>query len=56
MRLRTQEALAKKAGIHPIYLAQIEGSPKNPPTRIPSLPMLEKLAKVLKLKVAELLE
>ncbi len=52
----TQDGLAKKAGIHPIYLAQIEGSTKNPPTRTPSLPMLGKLAKVLKVKVAELLE
>jgi transcriptional regulator with XRE-family HTH domain len=52
----TQEALAKRARIHPVYLAQIEGSAKNPPTRTPSLPMLEKLAKALKVKVGELLE
>ena len=52
----TQETLAKKAGIHPIYLAQLEGSAKNPPTRTPSLPVLEKLAKALKVKVGELLE
>jgi transcriptional regulator with XRE-family HTH domain len=52
----TQAALAKKAGIHPIYLAQIEGSAKNPPIRTPSVPMLERLAKALKVKVGELLE
>jgi transcriptional regulator with XRE-family HTH domain len=52
----TQETLAKKAGIHPVYLAQIEGSAKNPPTRTPSLPMLQRLAKALKVKVGELLE
>jgi len=52
----TQEALAKKAGIHRVYLAQMEGSAKNPPTRTPSLPMLEKLAKALKVKVGKLLE
>lgn len=59
VRLRqgmTQEALAAKAGIHPVYLAQIEGSAKNPPTRTPSLPMLQKLAKALKVKVGELVE
>ncbi len=52
----TQDGLAKKAGIYPIYLAQIEGTAKNPPTRTPSLPMLERLAKALKVKVAELLK
>jgi transcriptional regulator with XRE-family HTH domain len=52
----TQVGLAKKAKINPIYLAQIEGSAKNSPTRTPSLPMLERLAKALKVKVGELLE
>ncbi len=52
----TQVALAKKAKISPIYLAQIEGSAKNPPIRTPSLPMLERLAKALKVKVGELVE
>jgi len=48
--------LVFKAGIHPVYLAQLEGSAKNPPTRMPSLPMLAKLAKALKVKVGKLLE
>jgi transcriptional regulator with XRE-family HTH domain len=52
----SQEALAKKVGTHQVYIAQMEGSAKNPPTRTPSLPMLEKLAKALKVKVGELLE
>ncbi len=52
----TQEALAKKAGISRVYLAQIEGSAKKAPIRTPTLPMLEKLAKALKVKVGRLLE
>jgi transcriptional regulator with XRE-family HTH domain len=52
----TQVALAKRAKISPIYLAQIEGSAKNPPIRTPSFPMLEKLAKALKVTVGELVE
>jgi transcriptional regulator with XRE-family HTH domain len=52
----TQVGLAKKAKINPIYLAQIEGSAKNPPISTPSLPMLQKLAKALKLTVGELVE
>jgi transcriptional regulator with XRE-family HTH domain len=47
----TQEALAKKAGIHRVYVAQIEGR-----TKTPSLGMLEKLAKALGVKLVELLE
>ncbi len=47
----TQQALADRAKIHRVYLAQIEGA-----TRAPSLEMLERLAKALKVKVAELLE
>ena len=50
----SQEALASKAGIARVYLAQIEGSAKNPPTRSPSLATLEKLARALKVKVADL--
>jgi len=49
-----QVALAKKAKIGPIYLAQIEGSAKKPPIRMPSLPMLERLAKALQVPVGEL--
>jgi XRE family transcriptional regulator, regulator of sulfur utilization len=47
----TQEALAKKAGVHRVYVAQIEAQ-----TKVPSLPTLEKLAKALGAKVATLLE
>jgi len=47
----TQEALAKKAGVHRVYVAQIEGQ-----TKVPSLATLEKLAKALRVKVGRLLE
>ena len=47
----TQETLAKKANLHRVYLAQIEAQIKTP-----SLGTLERLAKALKVKVAELLE
>jgi transcriptional regulator with XRE-family HTH domain len=47
----TQEALAKKAHIHRVYVAQIEGQ-----TKVPSLATLEKLAKALGVPVTELLE
>ena len=47
----TQEALAKKVNVHRIYLAQIEGQAKTP-----SLRVLERLARALKVKVSELLE
>lgn len=46
----TQGSLAKTVGIHRVYLAQIEGGVKTP-----SLPMLSKIAKALKVKVTELL-
>jgi transcriptional regulator with XRE-family HTH domain len=46
----TQEALADKAGIHRVYLAQIEAA-----TKTPSIATLEKIAKALKVKTAELL-
>ncbi len=52
----SQEALAKKVGTHQVYIAQIEGSAKNPPTRTPSLPMLERIAKALKVKLGRLVE
>ena len=52
----TQVALAKKAKISPIYLAQIEGSAKKPPIRTPSLPMLERLTKALHVTVGELVK
>ena len=47
----TQETLAKKAKVHRVYLAQIEGQ-----ARTPSLRVLERLAKALKVKVTELLQ
>ncbi len=47
----TQEALAKKVGIHRVYLAQIEASSKTP-----SLHTLERLAKALGVKVTDLLD
>jgi transcriptional regulator with XRE-family HTH domain len=47
----TQEELARKAGLHRVYVAQIEAQ-----TKVPSLGTLEKLAKALKVKIAELLE
>ena len=50
-RRLTQQTLADKAKIHRVYLAQIEGA-----TRAPSLDLLERLAKALKVKVGELLK
>ena len=47
----TQQAIAAKAKIQRVYLAQIEGA-----TRAPSLEMLERLAKALKVPVGELVE
>ena len=47
----TQQAMADKAKIHRVYLAQIAGA-----TRAPSLEMLERLAKALKVKVGALVE
>ena len=47
----TQQALADKAKIHRVYLAQMEGA-----TRAPSLEMLDRLAKALKVTVGELVE
>jgi transcriptional regulator with XRE-family HTH domain len=47
----TQEALAKKASLHRVYLAQIEGQ-----TKVPSIAMLEKIARALGVPVTELLE
>ena len=47
----TQAQLAKRVGVHRIYVAQIEGQ-----TKVPSLATLEKLAKALNVKVGRLLE
>lgn len=47
----TQAALAEAAGVHRIYIAQIEGG-----TKVPSIATLEKIAKALGVKVGRLLE
>ena len=47
----TQAALAKRAGVHRVYLAQIETQ-----TKVPSIATLEKIAKALNVKVGRLLE
>jgi transcriptional regulator with XRE-family HTH domain len=48
-RKLTQAALAKKLGVHRVYVAQIEGR-----TKLPSLAVLQRLAKVLRVTLAEL--
>ncbi len=50
-RRLTQQALADKAAIHRVYLAQLEAG-----TKTPSLHTLRRLAKTLRVKVAVLLE
>ena len=45
----TQQALADRVGIQRVYVAKIEGGVKTP-----SLQMLEKLARALKVTVGEL--
>ena len=47
----TQEALAAKVDIHRVYLAKIETA-----VNAPSLDMLERLAKALRVKPGALLE
>jgi transcriptional regulator with XRE-family HTH domain len=47
----TQAALAAKAGVNRVYVAQIETNVK-----VPSIRTLEKLAKALGVKVGRLLE
>jgi transcriptional regulator with XRE-family HTH domain len=46
----TQAALAKRAKLHRVYVAQIEAQ-----TKIPSLTALDRLAKALGVPVTELL-
>ena len=46
----SQQALADKVKIHRVYVAKIEGA-----VQAPSLEILGRLAKALKVKVAELL-
>lgn len=50
-RQLTQQALADKVGIHRVYLAQLETG-----TKTPSLRTLQRLAKALGVKVADLLD
>lgn len=50
-RQLTQQALADKVGIHRVYLAQLEAG-----TKTPSLRTLQRLAKALRVKVADLLD
>jgi transcriptional regulator with XRE-family HTH domain len=47
----SQQGLADTVKIHRVYLAKIEGA-----AQAPSLEMLERLAKALKVKAGELLE
>lgn len=46
----TQQTLAERARIHRVYLAKIEGA-----VQAPSLEILDRLAKALKVKAADLL-
>ena len=50
-RQLTQQALADKVGIHRVYLARLEAG-----TRTPSLRTLKRLAKALKVTMADLLD
>jgi transcriptional regulator with XRE-family HTH domain len=50
----TQQQLATKVRVTSVYIAMLEGSAKRPPARRPSLRMLERLAKALRVTVADL--
>ena len=50
-RQLTQQGLADKVGIHRVYVAQLEAG-----TKTPSLRTLQRLAKALRVKVADLLD
>jgi transcriptional regulator with XRE-family HTH domain len=52
----TQAALAKKAKISRVHLANIESADSAPHHRTPSLAVLERLARTLGVPVTELLE
>ena len=52
----TQAALAEKAGVSRVHLANIESDDAAAHHRTPSLALLDKLAKALKVSVAELLK
>lgn len=55
-RRLTQQQLADQAGITQVYLAQLEGSEKNPPIRNPSLRALNSLARALGVRVSDFIE
>ncbi len=50
-RKLTQVALAKKVGVHQVTIARIETGERRP-----SMDLLQRLAKALKVKVGELLK
>ena len=50
-RAITQAALAAKVGVHQVTIARIETGVRNP-----SMPLLLKIAKALKVKLTDLLE
>ena len=52
----TQTKLATKIGVSRVHLANIESPDDAPHHRVPSLATLEKLAKALRVKVADLLK
>ncbi|WP_353043829.1 helix-turn-helix transcriptional regulator [Mesorhizobium sp. M1423] len=45
----SQEELGERANVHQTYLSQLEGSKRNP-----SIDLLERIAKALKVDIAEL--
>jgi transcriptional regulator with XRE-family HTH domain len=51
----TQTELARLLGVHRVYVARLESSDDAPDHRSPSLRLLEKLAKVFKCSVGDLL-
>ena len=55
-RALTQTALAKKARISRVHLANLESADSAPHHRTPSLAVLDRLAKALGVPVTELLE
>ena len=49
-RAMTQAALAAKVGVHQVTIARIETGVRNP-----SMPLLQKMSKALKVKLTDLL-
>jgi len=50
-RKLTQEAVAKKVGVHRVTIARLESGERRP-----SMDLLQRLAKALKVKVGDLLK